>query len=112
MTETKTVAEEQKQLDLPWYKGRTPFDELYISAKDEAEETGRIIAIDGNVRRLWEHDVDFILRACNAHHDLLEACEAIADHARAILQQERSTGAEWMLRVVDAAIAKATPKGE
>ncbi len=56
-----------------------------------------------------EANAQFIVRACNSHDDLLEACQAVSTSLGEFTQDDTVDG---MLMILEAAIAKAeTPPG-
>lgn len=114
---------ERKHTDLPWAVRPNPMrsDGWFI---DNANPTPMGVRnLDGV--EYMQHDgitivqvtnqanADFIVRACNSHYDLLEACKGLLPAAEfANLNQSPPGCYDPEIAAAAAAIAKATPQGE
>ena len=87
-----------KHTQLPWYEGRTGNHQGIVIS----ENTGENIVISYHKKY-----AEFIVRACNAHDDLLEACNELidawhSDDANFHIEEPKA------LKLARKAIAKAT----
>ena len=85
------MSEPIKHTPLPWYFGLNA-----VGKESSSGEPDKLIALCEGENELG--DAQFIVRACNAHYELLEACKALQMEAAS-----RNCG----LKIADDAIAKA-----
>ena len=103
-------------LELPYRLNGTRIEYGLFVAGD-----GFLIATMSRDPAHWQEKAAFVIRACNSHDKLLEACKGLLDDLWEAHQEERDTNHHgddpkdciycWHMKEAEAAIALAEPKG-